>query len=191
MKGKTGGWEFQSGLCLKSWRICSSWSARMKWRVEARYSILFSHKLNTAKQHPEMQVRFFHLQFCPNPHWTRTRKFCLGPLWTLPFATVGSTGLHPVWIGPDCCAEDILLTQVLSLPLNSEFPHTSLKENLCDVFQIRTRQTSNWEESAARLIETQENAAKAAQHAYHQLALVRGYLKFTSGAVSRVKCCNF
>ena len=33
-------------------------------------------------------------------------------------------------------------------------------------------QTTNWHESAARLIETQENAAKAAQTAYNQLARV-------------------
>ena len=34
------------------------------------------------------------------------------------------------------------------------------------------QQSANWQESAVRLIETQENAAKAAQTAYSQLARV-------------------
>ena len=42
--------------------------------------------------------------------------------------------------------------------------------------QIRMQQSSNWQESAARLIETQENAAKAAQTAYSQLARVMNCL---------------
>ena len=47
-------------------------------------------------------------------------------------------------------------------------------KNMCMVciLQIRMQQSSNWQESAARLIETQENAAKAAQTAYNQLARV-------------------
>ncbi len=55
------------------------------------------------------------------------------------------------------------------------------------LLQIRSNVSSNWHHSANRLIETQQNAAQAAQQAYEQLAKVRIY--FSSTLYRYLICC--